>query len=176
MAVPAEPSIDDYLRKRLMPVEGAIPHLAGIDMYGNSIPAGSVGGDLFEYINLQQRTTLMPALLWRYLRARQYLEPFPEGQPIRNSVGRACVMVNGRSKTTVPCWRRNIGVRGVQSVKPTAEHLQAVIHDGGKVLLVDVQGDGAISAEIASIRWTIRFTSPTPGRTDRPWTNHPDAF
>ncbi len=34
-----EPSIDEYLRKRLMPVEGAIPQLAGIDMYGNSIPA-----------------------------------------------------------------------------------------------------------------------------------------
>jgi hypothetical protein len=24
-------------------------------MYGNSIPAGTVGGDLFEYINFQQR-------------------------------------------------------------------------------------------------------------------------
>ena len=50
-----EPSIDEYLRKRLMPVEGAIPHLDGIEMYGNSIPAKTVGGDLFEYINFQQR-------------------------------------------------------------------------------------------------------------------------
>ena len=49
------PSIDEYLRERLMPVEGAIPHIAGIEMYGNSIPAGTVGGDLFEYINFQQR-------------------------------------------------------------------------------------------------------------------------
>jgi len=49
------PSIDEYLRKRLMPVEGAIPHVQGIEMYGNSIPAGTVGGDLFEYINFQQR-------------------------------------------------------------------------------------------------------------------------
>ena len=56
MAAPqVELSIDEYLRKRLMPVEGAIPLLAGIDMYGNSIPAGPVGGDLFEYINFQQR-------------------------------------------------------------------------------------------------------------------------
>lgn len=47
--------IDEYLLKRLMPVEGAIPHLQGIEMYGNSIPAGTVGGDLFEYINFQQR-------------------------------------------------------------------------------------------------------------------------
>ena len=48
-------TIDEYLRKRLMPVEGAIPHLPGIEMYGNSIPVGTVGGDLFEYINFQQR-------------------------------------------------------------------------------------------------------------------------
>jgi len=47
------PTIDEYLRERLMPVEGAIPHIAGIDMYGNSIPAGTVGGDLFEYIALE---------------------------------------------------------------------------------------------------------------------------
>ncbi len=53
MVVPAQPSIDDYLRRRLMPVEGAIPYLQGIEMYGNSVPAGSVGGDLFEYINFQ---------------------------------------------------------------------------------------------------------------------------
>ena len=41
MKASVEPSIDEYLRKRLMPVEGAIPQLAGIDMYGNSIPAGA---------------------------------------------------------------------------------------------------------------------------------------
>jgi len=55
MASQIELGIDEYLRKRLMPVEGAIPHLARTDMYGNAIPAGSVGGDLFEYINFQQR-------------------------------------------------------------------------------------------------------------------------
>jgi hypothetical protein len=44
MATPeVELTIDEYLRKRLMPVEGAIPQLAGIDMYGNSIPASPVG-------------------------------------------------------------------------------------------------------------------------------------
>jgi len=42
-----QPSIDEYLRKRLMPVEGVIPQLAGIDVYGNSISAGTVGGDPF---------------------------------------------------------------------------------------------------------------------------------
>jgi hypothetical protein len=47
------PSIDEYLRERLMPVEGAIPHIPGIEMFGNSIPAGTVGGDLFEYVNFR---------------------------------------------------------------------------------------------------------------------------
>jgi hypothetical protein len=47
--------IDEYLRERLMPVEGAIPQIPGIEMFGNSIPAGTIGGDLFEYINFQQR-------------------------------------------------------------------------------------------------------------------------
>ena len=31
--------IDEYLRERLMPVEGAIPHIPGIEVFGNSIPA-----------------------------------------------------------------------------------------------------------------------------------------
>jgi hypothetical protein len=42
--VPVEPSIDEYFRKKLIPAEGVIPQLAGIDIYGNSIPPGSVGG------------------------------------------------------------------------------------------------------------------------------------
>jgi len=33
-------NIEEYLRERLMPVEGAIPHLPGIEMFGNSIPVG----------------------------------------------------------------------------------------------------------------------------------------
>jgi len=39
-------SIDEYLRERLMPVEGAIPHIPGIEMNGNSVPVERVGGDL----------------------------------------------------------------------------------------------------------------------------------
>ena len=39
------PGIDEYLRERLMPVEGAIPQIPGIEMFGNSIPVGTVGGD-----------------------------------------------------------------------------------------------------------------------------------
>jgi len=80
------PSIDEYLRKRLMPVEGAIPRLPGIEMYGNSVPAETVGGDLFEYINFQQRYDI-DARIQRALKlSREFLEPLPEGAPPRNSV------------------------------------------------------------------------------------------
>src|SRR5580765_2847168 len=80
------PSIDEYLRKRLMPVEGAIPHVQGIEMYGNSIPAEKVGGDLFEYINFQQRYDIDARIQRALKRSKEYLEPLPAGAPPRNSV------------------------------------------------------------------------------------------
>jgi hypothetical protein len=80
------PSIDEYLRKRLMPVEGAIPHLQGIDMYGNSIPAETVGGDLFEYINFKQRYDI-DARIQRALKlSKEFCWSLPEGATPRNSV------------------------------------------------------------------------------------------
>src|SRR5437879_4514916 len=81
-----DPSIDEYLRKRLMPVEGAIPHLAGIDMYGNSTPAGTVGGHLFEYINFQQRYNIDARIAGALKMAAEYQEPLSPGQTPRNSV------------------------------------------------------------------------------------------
>src|SRR5439155_469936 len=80
------PSIDEYLLKRLMPVEGAIPHVQGIEMYGNSIPAGPVGGDLFEYINFQQRYDIEARIQRALKRSKEYLEPLPAGAAPRNSV------------------------------------------------------------------------------------------
>src|SRR5262250_2563124 len=81
-----DPGIDEYLRKRLMPVEGAIPHLQGIEMYGNSVPAGTVGGDLFEYINFQQRYDIDTRIQRALKRSKEFLEPLPSGAPLRNSV------------------------------------------------------------------------------------------
>ena len=40
------PSIDEYLRERLMPVEGAIPNIPVSKCLGTPIPAEAVGGDL----------------------------------------------------------------------------------------------------------------------------------
>src|SRR3954451_21719028 len=81
MANTAMSGIGEYLRERLMPVEGVIPHLDGIDMYGNSVPAGLAGGDLFEYINFQQRYDLDARirralrLSTEYLQAHRMLAP-----------------------------------------------------------------------------------------------------
>src|ERR1700686_3829208 len=80
------PTIDEYLRKRLMPVEGAIPQLTGIDMYGNSIPAATVGGDLFEYINFKQRYNMSGRTARALTLEKLYLDPSPAGQPRRNMV------------------------------------------------------------------------------------------
>src|SRR5271156_2141384 len=79
-------NIDEYLRERLMPVEGAIPHIPGIEMFGNSIPAGTVGGDLFEYINFQQRYDIGARIQQAQRLSKQFLEPRPAGVPVRNSV------------------------------------------------------------------------------------------
>src|SRR5690242_20297890 len=80
------PTIDEYLRERLMPVEGTIPHVQGIDMFGNSIPAGSVGGDLFEYINFQQRYDIDARIERAERFSKEFLHPLPAGTPVRNYV------------------------------------------------------------------------------------------
>src|SRR6478672_1640424 len=82
----ADLSISDYLRERLMPVEGSIPHIPGIEMYGDSIPVGSVGGDLFEYINFQQRYDIDARIQQALNLSEEYLDPLPPGAAPRNSV------------------------------------------------------------------------------------------
>jgi hypothetical protein len=53
------PSIDEYLLQRLMPVEGAIPHVQGIEMYGNAIPAGTFGGNLSDAGDRREDSTTL---------------------------------------------------------------------------------------------------------------------
>src|SRR5215467_9645732 len=142
------PAIDEYLRKRLMPVEGAIPHVEGIEMYGNSIPAGTVGGDLFEYINFQQRYNI-DARIQRALRlSKEYLEPLPQGAQPRNSVDDHVEWLKSR-----PDYKPEMetGYRKARSSEQArvAEDLHELYNTAG-VLLVDAQGHGIISAKIAS--------------------------
>src|ERR1700737_606690 len=143
-----EPSIDEYLRKRLMPVEGTIPQLAGIDMYGNSIPAGSVGGDIFEYINFQQRYNIDARIARALKLSTDYLEPLPKGQTPRNSVDAHVQWLKARPGYNAVVAAEYRRAKGSEQLR-IAEDLQELYTTGG-VLLVDAQGHGIISAKIAS--------------------------
>src|ERR1700737_3226178 len=148
MATPVEPGIDEYFRKRLMPVEGVIPQLAGIEMYGNSIPAGSVGGDLFEYINFQQRYNIDARIAGALKRSKQYLEPLSKDQTPRNSVDEHVQWLKskpGYNSAAAAEYRR---AKSSEQLR-VAENLQELYTTAG-VLLVDAQGHGIISAKIAS--------------------------
>ena len=149
MATPyTTPTIDDYLRKRLMPVEGVIPHLQGIEMYGNSIPAGTVGGDLFEYINFQQRYDIDLRIQRALKRSKEYLEPLLTGTAPHNSVDDHVEWLKSR-----PGYKPEMGTeyRDVRSSEQlrVAEDLHELYSTAG-VLVVDAQGHGIISAKIAS--------------------------
>jgi serine phosphatase RsbU (regulator of sigma subunit) len=143
-----EPTIDEYLRQRLMPVEGTIPHLPGIEIYGNSIPAGSVGGDLFEYINFQQRYNLDARIARALKLSKDFLEPLPKGQTPRNSVDAHVQWLKttpGYTASVAAEYRR---ARVSEQVR-VAEDLHELYTTAG-VLLVDAEGHGIISAKIAS--------------------------
>lgn len=142
------PTIDEYLRERLMPVEGAIPHIPGIEMFGNSIPAGTVGGDLFEYINFQQRYDIDARIQRAQRLAGEFLEPLPLGAPVRNSVDDHVQWLK-----TSPGYKPEMEAeyrfaRSSEQVR-VAEDLRALYSTAG-VLVVDAQGHGIISAKIAS--------------------------
>ncbi len=149
MARPStDPSIDEYLRKRLMPVEGAIPHLPGIEMYGNSIPAGTVGGDLFEYINFQLRYDI-DARIQRALKlSKEFLVPLPPGVPPRNSVDDHVEWLKSRPGYRSEMETEYRDARSSEQVR-VAEDLHELYSTAG-VLLVDAEGHGVISAKIAS--------------------------
>src|SRR5947208_641228 len=142
------PTIDQYLRERLMPVKGAIPNIVGIDMYGKSIPAGTVGGDLFEYINFQQRYDIA-ARIQRALRlSNEFLELLPAGAPIRNSVDDHVQWLKARPDYSAEIEMELREAKSSEQVR-VAEDLNDLYFTAG-VLLVDAQGHGIISAKIAS--------------------------
>jgi serine phosphatase RsbU (regulator of sigma subunit) len=148
MNTPLNSTIDEYLRKRLMPVEGAIPQLPGIEMYGNSIPVSTVGGDLFEYINFQQRYNI-DARIARALRlAKFYLEPLPPGQSPRSLVDDHVQWLESRPGHEPSAATEYRKAKSSEQLR-IAEDLTELRTTAG-VLLVDAQGHGIISAKIAS--------------------------
>src|SRR6266849_7994258 len=143
-----DPSIDEYLRERLMPVEGTIPHLPGIEMYGNSIPAGTVGGDLFEYINFQQRYDIDARIQRAVKLSKEFLEPLRADEPPRNSVDDHVDWLKSRPGFRSEMETEYRTARSSEQVR-VADDLEELYTTAG-VLLVDAQGHGIISAKIAS--------------------------
>ena len=142
------PTIDEYLRERLMPVEGAIPHLPGIEMFGNSIPAGTVGGDLFEYINFQQRYDIDARIQQAQRLAKEFLQPLPPGAPVRNSVDDHVQWLKTTNGFRPEMETEYRFARSSEQAR-VAEDLRDLYSTAG-VLVVDAQGHGIISAKIAS--------------------------
>ena len=141
-------SIDEYLRERLMPVEGAIPHIPGIEMFGNSIPAGTVGGDLFEYINFQQRYDIEARIERAERLAKEFREPLPPGVPLRSSVDDHVQWLKRTPDYRLEMETEYRFARSSEQVR-VAEDLRDLRLTAG-VLVVDAQGHGIISAKIAS--------------------------
>ncbi|MGE0407085.1 MAG: PP2C family protein-serine/threonine phosphatase, partial [Candidatus Korobacteraceae bacterium] len=140
--------IDAYFRRRLMPVEGAIPRLAGIEMYGNSIPAESVGGDLFEYLNFQQRYNIDARIAIALRLADEYLQPLPPGAAPRNEVDLHVQWLQSRPGFGAQDAAEYRRAKSSEQLR-IAENLQE-LHTTAGVLLVDAQGHGLIAAKIAS--------------------------
>ena len=141
-------NIDEYLRQRLMPVEGAIPHIPGIEMFGVSMPAGTVGGDLFEYINFQQRYDIEARIQQALRLSKEFVEPLPRGATARNSVDDHVQWLKTTTGYRPEMESEYRFARSSEELR-VAEELRSLYSTAG-VLLVDAQGHGIISAKIAS--------------------------
>ena len=141
-------NIDEYLRERLMPAEGVIPRLPGIDLFGRSISFSTVGGDLCEFINFQQRYDIEARIRRAERLSNEFLEPLPSGEMIRNPVDDHVQWLRGTAG-----YRPEMETeyRLAKSLEQTriAEELRNLYSTAG-VLVLDAQGHGVISAEIAS--------------------------
>ena len=118
------------------------------EMYGCSIPAGTVGGDLFEYINFQLRYDIDARIQRALQRSKECLQPLPAGAAPRNPVDDHVQWLRSR-----PDYKPEMesAYREAQSSEQVrvAEDLRELYSTAG-VLLVDAQGHGIIAAKIAS--------------------------
>jgi len=141
-------SIDEYLRERLMPAECAIPRIPGIEMFGNSIPEGTVGGDLFEYINFQERYDIEARIQQANRLAKEFLEPLLPGFPMRNSVDDHVHWLTthfGHESRMESEYRFAKSSEQLRVAKDLSD-----LQSTAGILVVDAQGHGSISAKIAS--------------------------
>ncbi|MBO0911465.1 MAG: serine/threonine-protein phosphatase [Acidobacteria bacterium] len=172
-AIQKEPAIDEYLRKRLLPVEGVIPQIPRTEMYGNSVPAGSVGGDLFEYINFQQRYNIDARIARALELSREYLKPLPAGESPRNMVDEHVEWLRLHPASGDPQEAEYRRAKSSEQ-RQVASNLRGLYTTAG-VLLVDAQGHGIISAKIAS---TVHdtFHGLMLSELDRHGTTTPELF
>ena len=117
-------------------------------MYGNSVPAGIVGGDLFEYINFQQRYDIDARIQRAQRLSKEFLEPLPPDAPPRNSVDDHVDWLKSRPGYRPEMESEYREARSSEQVR-VAEALHELYNTAG-VLLVDAEGHGIISAKIAS--------------------------
>jgi len=117
-------------------------------MYGNSIPAGTVGGDLFEYINFQQRYSIDRRIARALQLSQEYLQPLGVGQIARNMVDEHVQWLRSRSNPSDVSEAEYRKSKSSERLR-VAENLQTLYQTAG-VLLVDAQGHEIISAKIAS--------------------------
>ncbi|HYV07233.1 MAG TPA: serine/threonine-protein phosphatase, partial [Blastocatellia bacterium] len=122
--------------------------MPGIEMYGNSIPAGTVGGDLFEYINFDQRYDLDARIQRAKTLSNEFLDPLLAGASPRNSVDDHVEWLKSKSDFDPEMETQHRRARSSEQVR-VAEDLQELYSTAG-VLVVDAQGHGLISAKIAS--------------------------
>jgi serine phosphatase RsbU (regulator of sigma subunit) len=143
-----ETAIGEYLRERLTPVEGVIPQLDGIEMYGNCVPAGLAGGDLFEYINFEQRYDLGARIRRALELSKEYLKGHRIGAADYNCVDDQVEWLKVRPDVRPEMETAYRQARSLEQLR-VAESLHDLYSTAG-VLLVDAQGHGLISAKIAS--------------------------
>ena len=143
-----EPSLDEYLRKRLMPVEGAIPQLPGSKCTATPSPPEPWAAIIFEYINFQQRYNIDARIARALKLSKEYLEPLPKGQTPRNSVDAHVQWLKSRPGYTPSVAAEYRRAKSSEQLR-IAEDLQELFTTAG-VLMVDAQGHGIISAKIAS--------------------------
>jgi serine phosphatase RsbU (regulator of sigma subunit) len=141
-------NIDQYLRKRLMPAEEAIPHIPGIQMFGSSIPAETVGGDLFEYVSFQQRYDIDARIQQAHRLSQVFVEPLPAGAAPRNLVDDQVQWLKTGRDYRPEMEKEYRFARSSEQMR-VAEELRELYTTAG-VLVVDAQGHGIISAKIAS--------------------------
>jgi serine phosphatase RsbU (regulator of sigma subunit) len=117
-------------------------------MYGNSIPAANADGDLFEYINFQQRYNIDARIERANELSKKYLEPVPEGSNPQNLVDVHLQWLQSRPDYTSADGDQYRKAKSSEQVR-IAENLHELYTTAG-VLLVDAQGHGSIAAKIAS--------------------------